>query len=224
MSLGRHKREPLQYSPVNLLDKASPLRYSLRPMSRHLFNERKAAQAAAWLLFRAGGAMRLLKLMKLMYLAERRSLEVHNEPLIGDRLVSMEHGPVLSRTYNHMNGAMPSAEGGWESWIADRSGHVLALRDPARLQSPETQLLALSDSDAETLDEIWSRFGALDQWQLVEHTHTHCPEWQDPGESMIPIEMHDLFLAFGMDDETARAAAARQEEHNAINAVFSREA
>lgn len=38
---------------------------------------------------------------------------------------------------------------------------------------------------------------------------------------MIPIEMHDLSLAFGMDDETARAAAARQEERRAINAVFS---
>ena len=193
-------------------------------MPRHLFNERKAAQAAAWLLFRAGGAMPLLKLMKLMYLAERRSLEVHNEPLIGDRLVSMAHGPVLSRTYNHMNGAMPSGAGGWESWIADRSDHVLALRDPARLQSPETQLLALSDSDAETLDDIWGCFGDLDQWQLVEYTHTHCPEWRDPGESMIPIEMRDLFLAFGRDDETARAVAALQEEHNAVNAAFSREA
>lgn len=150
-------------------------------MSRHLFNERKAAQAAAWLLFRAGGAMPLLKLMKLMYLAERRSLELHSEPLIGDRLVSMQHGPVLSRIYNHVNGAMPSAEGGWESWIADRSDHMLALRDPARLLSPETQLLALSDSDAEILDEIWEQFGHLDQWQLVEYTHANCPEWRDPG-------------------------------------------
>ena len=59
------------------------------------------------------------------------------------------------------------------------------------------------------------------QWQLVEYAHAHCPEWRDPGASMIPIEMHDLSLAFGMDDETARAAAARQEERRAINAVFS---
>ena len=101
---------------------------------------------------------------------------------------------------------------------------MLALRDPAGLQSPDTQLLALSDSDAETLDEIWGRFGDLDQWQLMEYTHTHCPEWRDPGESMIPIEMRDLFLAFGRDDETARAVAALQEEHNAVNAAFSREA
>ena len=106
-------------------------------MPRHLFNERKAAQAAAWLLFRAGGTMPLLKLMKLLYLAERRSLELHAEPLIGDRLVSMQHGPVLSRTYNHMNGAVVSNGDGWECWVADRTGHMLALRNPAELQSPE---------------------------------------------------------------------------------------
>ncbi len=39
-----------------------------------MFNERKAAQAAAYLLHKAGGKLPLLKLMKLMYLAERLSL------------------------------------------------------------------------------------------------------------------------------------------------------
>ena len=166
--------------------------------------------------------MSLLKLMKLMYLAERRSLELHGEPLVGDRLVSMQHGPVLSRTYNHMNGALRSAEGGWESWIADRAGHMLALRDSAHLKSPETQLLALSDSDFEVLAETWSRFGQLDQWQLVDYVHKHCPEWRDPGESMFPIEMRDLFLAFGLDDASAQMAADQHEERGAINASFAR--
>ena len=41
---------------------------------------------------------------------------------------------------------------------------------------------------------------------------------------MIPIEMRDLFLAFGLDDETARAAAALQEVRNALNAAFSSKA
>jgi len=46
--------------------------------------------------------------MKLLYLAERRSFEKHGEPMIGDRLVSMPQGPVLSCTYNLMNGELPS--------------------------------------------------------------------------------------------------------------------
>ena len=40
-----------------------------------LFDERRAAQAAAFLLYRAKGRLPLIKLVKLMYLAERLSLE-----------------------------------------------------------------------------------------------------------------------------------------------------
>ena len=74
-------------------------------MAAALFNERRTAQVAAFLLHRAGGSLPLIKLMKLMYLAERLSLQRYGEPLTGDRLVSMGHGPVLSRTYDHINGA-----------------------------------------------------------------------------------------------------------------------
>ncbi|HTH08426.1 MAG TPA: Panacea domain-containing protein, partial [Acidovorax sp.] len=64
------------------------------------FNERKAAQAAACLLHKAGGSLSVLKLMKLMYLAERRSLKKYGDTITGDAFVSMPHGPVLSMTYN----------------------------------------------------------------------------------------------------------------------------
>jgi hypothetical protein len=40
----------------------------------------------------------VIKLIKLMYLAERLSLQRYGEPLTGDRLVSMPDGPVLSMT------------------------------------------------------------------------------------------------------------------------------
>lgn len=67
-------------------------------MIKNLFNEKKAAQAAAFFLFQAGQPVSVLKLTKLLYLAERRSFERHGSPMIGDRLVSMPHGPVLSVT------------------------------------------------------------------------------------------------------------------------------
>ena len=46
-----------------------------------LFDEKKAAQAAAYFLLRAGGRLEVLKLMKLLYLAERRSFEKYGEPM-----------------------------------------------------------------------------------------------------------------------------------------------
>ena len=65
-----------------------------------MFNEQRVAQMAAYLLGRARGHTKYLKLMKLLYLADRESMKRHGHPISGDRYVSMEHGPVLSHTLN----------------------------------------------------------------------------------------------------------------------------
>lgn len=187
-------------------------------MLRHLFNERKAAQAAAYFLHRARGPLSVVKLMKLLYLAERRSFEKYAAPMIGDRLVSMDHGPVLSRVYNHMNGEVPSAEKGWEYWISDRAGHNLALR--RALRSPEKELLELSDADQAVLEETWKKFGRMDQWQLRDYTHRHCPEWTDPEGSMIPMQPEKFLAALNFTPKQIKAALAAMREQDGINAAF----
>ncbi|SUA19949.1 phage associated protein [Neisseria gonorrhoeae] len=45
----------------------------MKPHNDTIFQEPKAAQAAAFLLYKANGRLEVLKLMKLMYLAERES-------------------------------------------------------------------------------------------------------------------------------------------------------
>jgi uncharacterized phage-associated protein len=189
-------------------------------MIKNLFNEKKAAQAAAFFLFQAGQPMSVLKLTKLLYLAERRSFERFGSPMIGDRLVSMPHGPVLSVTYNHMSGELESIEGGWDSWIADRAGHDLDLRTRAALQDPASDLLELSDADVEVLAEVWGRFGRMTGWELRNWTHDNCPEWKDPEGSMIPMKLEDLFAALKYSPEQAREAMERLEGESAVTAAF----
>ncbi len=190
--------------------------------SSDLFNEKKAAQAAAYFLYRSGQAMQMsvLKLMKLLYLAERRSYEVYCEPMIGDRLVSMPHGPVLSITYNHMNGEMESVEGGWESWIGDRENHNVAVKNPEQFHSPEDDLLELSDSDLEILNETWNGFGHMSKYQIRDYTHKYCPEWQDPKGSMIPMTFGDLFRALEFSSEKAVKCIDHIHSLRAINTAF----
>jgi uncharacterized phage-associated protein len=189
-------------------------------MLKNLFNEKKAAEAAAYFLYRAGGPLSILKLTKLLYLAERRSYEKFGEPMIGDRPVSMNHGPVLSTTLNHMNGMLPSVPGGWESWIDDRDSHLLALRNPGALKSPR-DLLELSDADIEVLSETWKRFGAMDQWKLRDWTHDNCPEWRDPEGSSVPIGPEELFDALKFSPQQREAVLARLREADEINAAFA---
>jgi uncharacterized phage-associated protein len=192
----------------------------MKPVS--LFNERKAAHAAAFLLFRAGGALPLIKLVKLLYLAERLSLTRYGEPLTGDRIVAMTHGPVLSMTYDHINGALPSAAGGWDTWIADRAGHVVALRDESTVRSPEQDLLCLSDSDLEVLGETWAQFGHWDKWKLVDFTHSSaCPEWEDPEGSSKAISYELLFTKLGYSQDKVQALVDRVAQQSRIAAALS---
>jgi uncharacterized phage-associated protein len=172
-------------------------------MLKNLFDEKKAAEAAAYFLHRAKAPLTILKLMKLLYLAERTSFARFGEPLIGDRLVSMDNGPVLSLTYSHMNGEVASSENGWDTWVADRAAHYISLRKGVRVTDPDRDLLELSDGDLDVLKSVWQEFGGLDQWELVEYTHTHCPEWKDPKGSMIPMKPEELLAAVGYNAEQA---------------------
>jgi uncharacterized phage-associated protein len=186
-----------------------------------LYDERKAAQAAAFLLHRAGGRLPLIKLIKLLYLAERESLRRYGDTITGDSFVSMPNGPVLSMTYDHINAALPSAPGGWSAWVADRDNNDVALCDPSKVADPRQDLLALSETDAECLDAIWEQFGAMGKWELVAYTHSPaCPEWEDPHQSSRPIPAARLLRALGYDSAQAQALVKRLHEQRYIKAAF----
>lgn len=188
---------------------------------QNLYSEKKAAQVAACFLFLAHGRLPVLKLTKLLYLAERLSYQKYGEPMIGDQLVSMEHGPVLSKTLNRLNGLSPSVEGGWETWIADREGHDVALKDASCIRSPEEDLLELSDADLEIVREVWHSFGHMGKYQIRDYTHDHCPEWEDPSGSSYPIELQKLLRTLEYTDEQSRSLIQRLEDQDAINQAFA---
>ena len=68
-----------------------------------MFNERKTTQMAAYFISHEGGEISKLKLIKLLYLAERESLRQHGRVMTGDRFVAMPYGPVLSMTLDLAN-------------------------------------------------------------------------------------------------------------------------
>lgn len=198
------------------------MKFFMPALTPAYFDERKAAQSAAYLLHRAGGRLPVIKLIKLLYLAERLSLQRYGETLTGDRLVAMPHGPVLSHTYDLIQGAYESCASGWDSWVADRAGHDVELRDRSRIRSPEEDLAALSASDLEVLGEVWVQFGHWDKFHLRDYTHSEaCPEWTDPNGSMLPITYVHLLRQLGYAPDDAIAVAERIAERQALTTSMS---
>lgn len=160
-----------------------------------------------------------LKLMKLMYLAERESMLRHGFPMTGDRFVAMPHGPVLSRTLDHINDAAPSHPDGWDDWISDRAGHVVGLvRDVT-----DGALDELSEADIAVLDSVWKKFGWMSKYQIRDYTHDpkNCPEWEDPEGSSCSISYESVFRALGFEPEVAQTMAAEVRAQAAIDRSLS---
>lgn len=162
------------------------------------FNDEKVAQMSAYFLMKRGGRMSHLKLMKLLYLADRESMDQIDEPITADVPVSMKNGPVLSQTYDLMKGETPSAA--WQKWVADIQDHEVTLR--AEISDRE-DLDELSDFDIEILEKVWAEHGHKTRWNLVDFTHERCAEWRDPGYSSVPIDPKSQFFALGRPIEQA---------------------
>lgn len=177
----------------------------------NMFDERKTAQMAAFFLAKGDGSMSHLKLMKLLYLAERESLVRFGIQMTGDRLVSMDQGPVLSETLNHMDDEVESVEDGWMSWISSKANYELSLIKDAR----KMRLNRLSRNDIEILNDVWRGFGHLGKWEIRDFTHT-LPEWSHPHGSCKPINRAVIFASSGRDFDAVKAAMESLEEDEAI--------
>ncbi|OSI14206.1 Panacea domain-containing protein [Neisseria dumasiana] len=168
-------------------------------MNIDLFDEKKLTQATVFFLLHSPKRhINILKLMKLLYLAERKSFEMFHVPIIGDILGSMKNGPVLSRTLDRINeGSRQKSY--WDGYISDRKNHEIALQ-PNLTMLNEDDLLELSENDITALKSIWFEFGDRNQWELVDYTHSNCTEWRNTS-SFIPITYSELFEALGFSKE-----------------------
>lgn len=182
-----------------------------------MFNERKVAQMAAYLLAKDGGRYAHLKLMKLLYLADREAMDQFGFPITGDRTVSMPHGPVLSQTLSLINGEVLSRADGWDYWISDKDNHEVSVKR----QFDRNDLDELSQFDIDVLESVWKEFGHMDKWQIRDYTHDHCPEWIDPEGSSLPIPTERIFVALGKTREEALEFVADIDAEKSIRRLLA---
>ena len=169
---------------------------SFAPTIPDWFDVRKAAQVAAFFAKMEGGCINILKLAKLIYLADRRSLEQREYPITGDDLKAMKFGPLNQNTYDYANGTPANRMAEWREFVAARSGNSISLARPVEFDD----LDELSRSDVRILKETWERFRSVDQWVLAHWTHKYCPEWTDPGTTSREIAYADVFRRLGKRD------------------------
>jgi uncharacterized phage-associated protein len=165
----------------------------------------KAAQMAAYFAEKEGGKIEKLKLIKLIYLAERESMKRRARPMIYDQMYSLPHGPICSNALNGINGTADKTA--WSRWVHLQSDNktVRSLKAAERKSLKE-----LSESDIEILQSIWARFGHMTSGQIRKWTHDNCPEYIELESGRIPIEYRDVFEAVGHDNAVDLEVTVRE--------------
>ncbi|HBE9090501.1 putative phage-associated protein [Serratia fonticola] len=181
-----------------------------------MFSESKTAQMAGYLLLKRGGRMAYIKLMKLLYLSDREYMLTYGDSMTGDRAVSMDNGPVLSKTYDLLKSGSPEEESPWGEWIAGERNFEVSIKKQVRGLNDEDAFDELSKADIRILDKVFAEFGKYKRFDLCEHTHKMCPEWQDPHGSSVPINPKAIFMAGGKTEEEAEMLIERMRERGFI--------
>ena len=170
------------------------------------FDVSKAAQVVAFFALKSGGSINVLKLAKLVYLAEREFMDRFDAPMFYDGLVSMPDGPVASITLNLINGNLEDVH--WSAFVSRRKGYDVH----AAPKITDNTLKALSRADRRVLNDLWDRFGEWDKYKLRDWTHVkeNVPEWADPQGSSNPIHHEDVFRSLKKDDSLALAGEVHE--------------
>ena len=129
--------------------------------------------------------MRYISLIKLLYLADRRSLIETGYTLTGDVMISMSNGPVLSHVYDII------AHDAVQNWRLEY------------VSEPSEYFVSLVKSEPEA-DEL-----SMYEIKLLDHT---LPEWHDPQGSSTIIRPEEILQAEGVAPDEIKEIVAGAED------------
>ena len=167
------------------------------------FNPKKSAQAGAYLLKANGGDMEKYLWIKMLYLADRESLQRWEEPITGDTPASLPYGPVLSIIYDLTKGDCPNLREYWSEFISDadqETNRVQLKGDPG--------VDELSKAEVDILQSVFDRFRNYTWDQMRDFCH-NLPEYEDVGKGSKPLPFEKILLAVGKNPSEIQEAERR---------------
>lgn len=151
---------------------------------RFTFRMDKAIQASGLFLSLAGGSMNYMKMLKLLYIAEREALATECDIITGDRVCSMPHGPVLSTILNLIK-RKDSQSPLWHKFFKTERNYQLSLKkDPG--------IGELYKYEIDIIEKVYKEYGEKGEWQLRDFTHSFH-EWKKHKDGLDSPEDKNSF-------------------------------
>lgn len=137
------------------------------------FSEKKTTEAAILLLKMAGGRMKYIRLLKLLYLSDRRAYAELGRSITNDRYCSMRYGQVPSRAYDLAKGTAAQVEGIWSDFINSPVD-----KNNIELREIPDNIHALSESELDIIRSVSMEYIDKSDFDLADITK---------GSEYVPI-------------------------------------
>jgi uncharacterized phage-associated protein len=178
------------------------------------FDRAKAVQASAVIAVAEGKRLSKLRLLKLLYIADRRSLRETGRPILGSKAVAMPHGPLHSDVLNLIDGKLPNPR----EW--DRHFKRVGKRDVELFRPADNS--TLSKYDIELLQDVVRLHEEINDYDLSKLTHDF-QEWdkfyKKGTSTVIPLE--EIIDAVGRTDDK-QAILADLQDDMAFDSFFAK--
>lgn len=147
---------------------------------RFRVNQEKVVEALAWLAVKQPGITPYY-VAKILYFADKAHLNRYGRPVLGDRYIAMEHGPVPSLAYDlikHDDFQAP----GLLDLVSDAFDIDRTRRYPRLLpkMGRQARLGCFSRTDIECLEFAFDTYAHMPWNQLWDLSHAEAA-WQDAG-------------------------------------------
>ncbi|MCC6127398.1 MAG: SocA family protein [Pirellulales bacterium] len=176
----------------------------------------KAIQAVGVLLRREGKRASRLRLLKLLYIADRISLAETGCQILGSKIVALKHGPLHSEVLDLINGEHIHSPQ-WSRYFQSVGRDLMLTEEP--------DVGSLSRYEVELLNRVVDGHDNCSDWDVADETHGFA-EWQtiypDRNENTsrpIPIEL--LIDSTGRGADKA-AILQDMKDSEAFDSVFAR--
>lgn len=168
------------------------------------FDIDKAIAAASYLIERQGGKDSMFIMLKKLYYADRIALIKWGSPITGDKLASLEKGPIVSGIYDLLKGR------GTQKDLIKWNDAIQRAQNTVSVRKQSSQGL-LSEREKQALEESRRTINGI-RGSVADWLHKHCPEWSDPGRSSRPIDPSTILRIAKKSEEEIRSLEEANEE------------
>jgi hypothetical protein len=163
-----------------------------------MLDKEKAVEALVYIARKVPGVGRF-HAAKILYFAERFHLREFGRPIVGDRYIAMENGPVPSFAYDVLKGTVAPQD---KETIEGALVTVSAYRHPEYKAGREPDLSFFSQTDIECLDKAIEHCAKRSFGSISDETHKHLA-W-DRADLNGPMRYDDMMD--GVDPEVIEDA------------------